>query len=120
MHIILQKFDTFSPRTTELVSKVVIICSKPINDNFVIQTATGRIYFIAASGGSNNFFYCCVCLGCMFLVSETSFHSFFFGGSVSRKRRGAINAKQLAYLEKYRPKSRLKLKNGHKNACCLQ
>ena len=37
-----------------------------------------------------------------------------------RKRRGAINAKQLAYLEKYRPKSRLKLKNGHKNACCLQ
>lgn len=41
-------------------------------------------------------------------------------GFVSRKRRGAINAKQLAYLEKYRPKSRLKLKNGHKNACCLQ
>lgn len=34
------------------------------------------------------------------------------------KRRGAINAKQLSYLEKYRPKSRLK-KNGHKNSCCV-
>lgn len=30
-----------------------------------------------------------------------------------RKRRGAINAKQLAYLEKYHPKSRLKNKNGN-------
>lgn len=31
------------------------------------------------------------------------------------KRRGAINAKQLSYLEHYRPRSRLKLKaNGHK------
>ncbi|XP_067009356.2 PRL-1 phosphatase-like [Anabrus simplex] len=39
---------------------------------------------------------------------------------IKRKQRGAINSKQLAYLEKYRPKSRLKLKNGHKNACCLQ
>lgn len=36
------------------------------------------------------------------------------------KRRGAINAKQLSYLEKYRPKSRLKHKNGHKNSCCVQ
>uniref|UniRef100_A0A6M2DI11 Protein tyrosine phosphatase iva1 n=1 Tax=Xenopsylla cheopis TaxID=163159 RepID=A0A6M2DI11_XENCH len=36
------------------------------------------------------------------------------------KRRGAINAKQLSYLEKYRPKSRLKFKNGHKNSCCVQ
>ena len=36
------------------------------------------------------------------------------------KRRGAINSKQLAYLEKYRPKSRLKLKNGQKNSCCVQ
>lgn len=40
------------------------------------------------------------------------------------KRRGAINAKQLSYLEKYRPKSRLKLRassagNGQQ-ACCLQ
>jgi len=56
---------------------------------------------------------CCVCL--MFSAKHNLYFSFFF-----RKRRGAINAKQLAYLEKYRPKSRLKLKNGHKNACCLQ
>jgi len=41
-----------------------------------------------------------------------------------RKRRGAINAKQLAYLERYHPKSRLKSrgasggKNGH-NSCRL-
>lgn len=36
------------------------------------------------------------------------------------KRRGAINAKQLSYLEKYRPKRRLNSKNQHKNSCCLQ
>jgi len=29
---------------------------------------------------------------------------------VGRKRRGAVNAKQLAYLARYRPKSRLKMK----------
>lgn len=40
---------------------------------------------------------------------------------IREKRRGAINSKQLAYLEKYRPKSRLKLRNGHpKNGCCIQ
>ncbi|XP_077990782.1 protein tyrosine phosphatase type IVA 2-like [Glandiceps talaboti] len=37
---------------------------------------------------------------------------------IRQKRRGAINAKQLAYLEKYRPKSRLKMKNG--NGCTIQ
>ncbi|XP_055709997.1 PRL-1 phosphatase [Phlebotomus papatasi] len=36
------------------------------------------------------------------------------------KRRGAINSKQLSYLEKYKPKSRLKHKNGHKNSCSVQ
>ncbi|KAM7354143.1 protein-tyrosine phosphatase 4A family member PRL-1 isoform 1-T5 [Cochliomyia hominivorax] len=36
------------------------------------------------------------------------------------KRRGAINAKQLSYLERYKPKARLKHKNGHKNSCCVQ
>ncbi|GIX77757.1 protein tyrosine phosphatase type IVA 3 [Caerostris extrusa] len=38
---------------------------------------------------------------------------------IRQKRRGAINAKQLQYLEKYRPKSRLKMRNGHKQ-CLIQ
>lgn len=41
---------------------------------------------------------------------------------VLRKRRGAFNSKQLFYLEKYRPKMRLRFKdsNGHRNNCCIQ
>uniref|UniRef100_A0A8D2DKA7 Tyrosine specific protein phosphatases domain-containing protein n=1 Tax=Sciurus vulgaris TaxID=55149 RepID=A0A8D2DKA7_SCIVU len=38
------------------------------------------------------------------------------------RRRGAFNSKQLLYLEKYRPKMRLRFKdsNGHRNNCCIQ
>jgi len=39
---------------------------------------------------------------------------------IRQKRRGAINSKQLHFLEKYRPKSRLKFKNGQKGGCVLQ
>lgn len=40
---------------------------------------------------------------------------------IREKRRGSINAKQLMFLEKYRPKSRLKIrhKNGQKD-CIIQ
>lgn len=46
------------------------------------------------------------------------FGFFFF---FLRKRRGAINSKQLTYLEKYRPKQRLRFKDphNHKIKCCL-
>ncbi|XP_077935912.1 protein tyrosine phosphatase type IVA 1 isoform X2 [Gasterosteus aculeatus] len=41
---------------------------------------------------------------------------------IRQKRRGAFNSKQLFYLEKYRPKMRLRFKdsNGHRNTCCIQ
>ncbi|XP_068839753.1 protein tyrosine phosphatase type IVA 3 isoform X2 [Capricornis sumatraensis] len=40
---------------------------------------------------------------------------------IRQKRRGAINSKQLTYLEKYRPKQRLRFKDphAHKTKCCL-
>uniref|UniRef100_A0A671TQC3 Protein tyrosine phosphatase 4A3 n=1 Tax=Sparus aurata TaxID=8175 RepID=A0A671TQC3_SPAAU len=39
---------------------------------------------------------------------------------IRQKRRGAINSKQLTYLEKYRSKQRLRFKDSHtqKNKCC--
>uniref|UniRef100_A0A3B1KIG9 Protein tyrosine phosphatase 4A3 n=1 Tax=Astyanax mexicanus TaxID=7994 RepID=A0A3B1KIG9_ASTMX len=50
---------------------------------------------------------CCVAVHCV--------------AGLGRKRRGAINSKQLTYLEKYRPKQRLRFKHphNHKNKCCL-
>nr|XP_021335279.1 protein tyrosine phosphatase type IVA 1 isoform X1 [Danio rerio] len=41
---------------------------------------------------------------------------------IRQKRRGAFNSKQLFYLEKYRPKMRLRFKdsNGHRTNCCIQ
>ncbi|XP_035563252.2 protein tyrosine phosphatase type IVA 1-like [Canis lupus familiaris] len=41
---------------------------------------------------------------------------------IRQKRRGAFNSKQLLYLEKYRPKMRLRFQdsNGHRNNCCIQ
>ncbi|XP_043923232.1 protein tyrosine phosphatase type IVA 3 isoform X2 [Protopterus annectens] len=49
---------------------------------------------------------CCVAVHCV--------------AGLGRKRRGAINSKQLTYLEKYRPKHRLRFKDSHnhKNKCC--
>lgn len=38
---------------------------------------------------------------------------------IRQKRRGAINAKQLGFLEKYRPKSRLKTRNGGNKPCVV-
>ncbi|XP_020012462.1 protein tyrosine phosphatase type IVA 3 isoform X1 [Castor canadensis] len=40
---------------------------------------------------------------------------------IRQKRRGAINSKQLTYLEKYRPKQRLRFKDPHthKTKCCI-
>ncbi|KAM7419828.1 hypothetical protein PAMA_016772 [Pampus argenteus] len=51
---------------------------------------------------------CCVAVHCV--------------AGLGRKRRGAFNSKQLFYLEKYRPKMRLRFKdsNSHRNNCCIQ
>ncbi|KAL4629868.1 protein tyrosine phosphatase type IVA 3-like [Arapaima gigas] len=50
---------------------------------------------------------CCVAVHCV--------------AGLGRKRRGAINSKQLNYLEKYRPKQRLRYKDPHhfRNKCCI-
>jgi len=38
---------------------------------------------------------------------------------IRKKRRGAINAKQLSFLEKYRPKNRLKSLKGSTKGCLI-
>ncbi|MEQ2163464.1 Protein tyrosine phosphatase type IVA 2 [Goodea atripinnis] len=39
---------------------------------------------------------------------------------LGRKRRGALNAKQLQYLENYRPKLCLRSKDANGQSCCVQ
>ncbi|XP_035762399.1 protein tyrosine phosphatase type IVA 2 isoform X1 [Neolamprologus brichardi] len=39
---------------------------------------------------------------------------------IRQKRRGAFNSKQLLYLEKYRPKMRLRFKDTNGHNCCVQ
>ncbi|CAB1320634.1 unnamed protein product [Coregonus sp. 'balchen'] len=39
---------------------------------------------------------------------------------IRQKRRGAFNSKQLLYLEKYRPKMRLRFKDANGHNCCIQ
>ncbi|TRY94077.1 hypothetical protein DNTS_027311 [Danionella cerebrum] len=39
---------------------------------------------------------------------------------IRQKRRGAFNAKQLTYLEKYKPKMRLRFKDTNGQNCCIQ
>ncbi|XP_044028409.1 protein tyrosine phosphatase type IVA 2 isoform X2 [Siniperca chuatsi] len=39
---------------------------------------------------------------------------------IRQKRRGAFNSKQLLYLEKYRPKMRLRFKDTNVHNCCVQ
>uniref|UniRef100_A0A8C2JNF9 Protein tyrosine phosphatase type IVA 3 n=1 Tax=Cyprinus carpio TaxID=7962 RepID=A0A8C2JNF9_CYPCA len=39
---------------------------------------------------------------------------------IRQKRRGAFNSKQLLYLEKYRPKMRLRFKDANGHNCCVQ
>ncbi|XP_034092637.1 protein tyrosine phosphatase type IVA 2 isoform X2 [Gymnodraco acuticeps] len=49
---------------------------------------------------------CCVAVHCV--------------AGLGRKRRGAFNSKQLLYLEKYRPKMRLRFKDTNSHNCCVQ
>ncbi|XP_059810273.1 protein tyrosine phosphatase type IVA 2-like [Hemitrygon akajei] len=39
---------------------------------------------------------------------------------IRQKRRGAFNSKQLLYLEKYRPKLRLRFRASNSTSCCIQ
>uniref|UniRef100_A0AAR2JN40 Protein tyrosine phosphatase type IVA 3 n=1 Tax=Pygocentrus nattereri TaxID=42514 RepID=A0AAR2JN40_PYGNA len=49
---------------------------------------------------------CCIAVHCV--------------AGLGRKRRGAFNSKQLMYLEKYKPKMRLRFKDANGQNCCVQ
>ncbi|XP_062889007.1 protein tyrosine phosphatase type IVA 2-like isoform X3 [Mobula hypostoma] len=49
---------------------------------------------------------CCIAVRCV--------------AGLGRKRRGAFNSKQLLYLEKYRPKLRLRFRAPNSTSCCIQ
>uniref|UniRef100_A0A8D2JA12 Protein tyrosine phosphatase 4A3 n=1 Tax=Varanus komodoensis TaxID=61221 RepID=A0A8D2JA12_VARKO len=53
--------------------------------------------------------------------TNATLNTFIEVSQVGGKRRGAINSKQLTYLEKYRPKQRLRFRDpqNHKNKCCI-
>uniref|UniRef100_A0A8C9RKT5 Protein tyrosine phosphatase type IVA 3 n=1 Tax=Scleropages formosus TaxID=113540 RepID=A0A8C9RKT5_SCLFO len=61
---------------------------------------------------------CCVAVHCVAGLGRPSSLRLT---SYRQKRRGAINSKQLNYLEKYRPKQRLRYKDPHhfRNKCCI-
>ncbi|KAI2659380.1 Protein tyrosine phosphatase type IVA 1 [Labeo rohita] len=62
---------------------------------------------------------CCIAVHC---VAGLGRAPVLVALALIEKRRGAFNSKQLFYLEKYRPKMRLRFKdsNGHRNNCCIQ
>lgn len=58
---------------------------------------------------------------CIYYYYSNFFNHWFVVFFPHRNRRGAINSKQLTYLEKYRSKQRLRFKDphNHKSKCCL-
>uniref|UniRef100_A0A8C1V4F6 Protein tyrosine phosphatase type IVA 2 n=1 Tax=Cyprinus carpio TaxID=7962 RepID=A0A8C1V4F6_CYPCA len=64
---------------------------------------------------------CCVAVHCVAGLGRLVFYpSFIICLFDFRKRRGAFNSKQLLYLEKYRPKMRLRFKDPNGPNCCVQ
>lgn len=60
---------------------------------------------------STKLWFCCSIFSCSWKLSLLRF---------VRKRRGALNAKQLHYLENYKPKLCLRSKDANGQSCCIQ